>query len=288
MKSILVPVGGGGRDEAVFQTALAAARPLSAHLDFFHVRIGPGEAAAHVPHVDFAMGAGLRHALTELHVEADTRSARARRQVEDFCKRSGVAMVDEPGIASGVSASWREEDGNGPERIMRRARHSDLVVMGRHTRADGLPSDLTELLLLGCGHPIIIAPAHAPRSSIETVMICWKESAESARAVTAAMPLLTKVGHVRLVSAADANDEAEKSVNEVARQLAWNGVRAEVRFLHADGRSTDELLSSAGRDCGADLIVMGGYSYSRIRETFFGGCTEAFLRDANTAVLFMH
>lgn len=288
MKSILVPVAGSDNDEAVFQTALAAARPLSAHLDFFHVHVSVAEAARHTPHVDFATGPALRHALTELHAEASTRSALARRHVDEFCQRSGVVMVDEPSAFPAVSATWREEQGNSLERIMRQARHSDLIVMGRHTRPDGLPADLTELLLLGCGHPIIVAPARPPRSLTATVMICWKESAESARAVAAAMPLLTKADRVFLVSAPEAHDDTGGSAGEVARQLAWNGIRAEVRPLRADGRSTVELLSSAARDCGADLVVMGGYGYSRMRETIFGGCTEAFLHNADTAVFLMH
>ena len=286
MKSILVPVGGSDRDESIFQTALAAARPLSAHLDFFHVRINPAEAAVHTPHIEFARGAGLRHALAELHAEADARSAAARRHVDEFCQHSGVAIIDEPDGCATVSASWREEEGDGGERIIRRARHSDLVVMGRHTRPDGLPPDLAETLLLGCGHPIILAPPRPPRQLLGTVMICWKETAESARAVCAAMPLLAKAGRVLLVSALDAHDEPGTA--EVVRQLAWNGVHAETQHLAADGRPADELLSSVARTSGAGLVVMGGYGYSRTRETIFGGCTEAFLRNAETAVLLMH
>ncbi len=288
MKSILVPVGGSDRDEAVFQTALAAARPLSAHLDFFHVRISAGAAAVHTPHIEFARGAGLRHAMAELRADAETRSAAARHHVDEFCQRSYVAIVDEPDARSAVSASWREEQGDGAERIMRRARHSDLIVMGRHTRPDGLPPDLAETLLLGCGHPIILAPPRPPRKLTGTVMICWKETAESARAVCAAMPLLAKADRVLLVSALDASDEPGESAIEVVRQLAWNGVRAEVQQHTADGRPTEALLSSAAQACGADLVVMGGYGYSRTRETIFGGCTEAFLRNGETAVLLMH
>lgn len=288
MKSILVLVGGSERDATVFETALAVARPLAAHLEFFHVRIGAGEAAGHVPHVDFAMGPALQHALTDLEADAKTRSALARRHVQEFCERSGIVMSDKPSVVPTVSASWREEEGDAPSRIMRRARHNDLIVMGRYTRPDGLPSDLAAGLLLGSGHPILIAPAHPPRSLTGTVMICWKESAEAARALSAAMPLLAKADRVVIVTASEASYEAADSVVEVAKQLAWNGVDAEVRDLLADGLATDELLASAARDCGADLVVMGGYGYSRMRETVFGGCTETFLRNADTAVLLMH
>ena len=288
MKSILVPVGGRDRDESVFCTALAAARPLAAHLDFFHVRVGLGEAAVHTPHVDFATGPALQHVLTALHAEAEARSALARRHVQEFCARSGVVMSDKPSVLPTLSASWREEEGDAPARIMRRARHNDLIVMGRYTRPDGLPSDLVEGLLLGSGHPILIAPDQPPRSLTGTIMICWKESAEAARAVSAAMPMLARADRVMIVTASKARDEAWDSMIEVAKQLAWNGVDAEVQHLLTDGLATDELLASAARDCGADLVVMGGYGYSRMRETVFGGCTDTFLRSAETAVLLMH
>ena len=63
MKKILVPAGGSKTDLAVFETALAVARPLGAHLEFRHVHLDASEAALHTPHVEFARGAALRNAL---------------------------------------------------------------------------------------------------------------------------------------------------------------------------------------------------------------------------------
>ena len=77
MKTILVPVGGSDTDEVVFETALTVARPLAAHLEFLHIRVGAGGAALHTPHVAFARGAALRNALDDLAQQGESRAATA-------------------------------------------------------------------------------------------------------------------------------------------------------------------------------------------------------------------
>jgi nucleotide-binding universal stress UspA family protein len=288
MKTILVPVGGGEKDEAVFQTALGIARPLSAHLDFYHVRVSLGEAAVHTPHFDFAMGSALLPAMDELQGQLDGRAAGARSHVNDFCRRFEIAIVDTPRGSDSVSASWCEEDGRSLETILRRARYSDFVVMGRHTSPDGLPADLLDLLLLECGRPVVVAPVRSPHTLTETVMICWKETAQAARALTASMPLLTQAKRVIVVSLPEGNGDSTKAANDLARQMSWSNIHAEVRDVETRHGSRTELLLSAARDCHADLVVMGGYGHSLTREMIFGGATRTFLNDADTAVMLAH
>jgi hypothetical protein len=78
------------------------------------------------------------------------------------------------------------------------ARHYDLVVVGRRTGPNGLPPNLIERILLGSGRPLLIAPPRPPSLLLGTVMVCWKETAEAARAVAAAMPLLANAERVVL------------------------------------------------------------------------------------------
>src|ERR1700751_4242733 len=110
MRSFLIPTGGAGSDESVLETALAAARPFAAHLNFLHIRVGAGQAAMHSPHADFASGPALRGALTELAAEAGDRANNAARHVRDFCARSNVAICDAPGSSTEVTANWRVEE----------------------------------------------------------------------------------------------------------------------------------------------------------------------------------
>jgi nucleotide-binding universal stress UspA family protein len=287
MRSILVPVGGSETDLPLFQTALAAARPFSSHLEFVHVHIGAGEAAANMPHTAFAMGPALSNALKELDSAARTRSAVAAQHFQAFCRQSNIEVCDEPPPGKGVTASWHEEAGRALKRILLRARHNDLVVVGRAKKANGLPTDFIEDLLIGCGRPVLISGSPARPTLTGTIMVCWKETAEAARAVGAAMPFLTKANRVVVVSVAESEDPSEV-VSDVVRQLAWNGVRAETRIVQSSGVAIPELLASAAQECGADLMVMGAYGRSRMREVLFGSCTHSVIHKADRPVLLMH
>ncbi|HEY6994089.1 MAG TPA: universal stress protein [Xanthobacteraceae bacterium] len=287
IKTVLVPASGSDTDAVVFETALAAARPCRAHLEFFHLRVSSGEALRLTPHASFARGKGLHNALQELHQDAEKRSEAAQCHVREFCKQHRIAVADAPGFFRKVSASWHEEHGNGEEPFITRARVNDLAVMGRFTRPNGLPPDLLQRLLVECGRPILVAGPRAPRTLVGTVMVCWKDARESARALTAAMPLLTEAEHV-VIAAVDEGRASGNDAAAVARQLSWHGIHAETQTIAADGRPIAALLSSAAADCGADLMVMGSYSRGPLREEIFGGCTQAILEHAELPVFLLH
>jgi nucleotide-binding universal stress UspA family protein len=287
MRSILVPVGGSETDLPLFKTALAAARPISGHLDFVHVHIGAGEAAAHIPHTAFAMGPALSNALRELDATGRTRSTVAAQHFRDFCRQWKIEICDVPAPSQGVTASWHEEEGHALKRITLRARHNDLVVVGRAKRANGLPTDFIEELLVGCGRPVLISSSTERSTLTGTIMVCWKETPEAARAMSAGMPYLTKADRVIIVSVAE-NEDPSESMGDVARHLAWNGVRAETRVITPTGAAVPDLLASAAQECDADLIVMGAYGRSRMRELLFGSCTHSVIRNADRTVLLMH
>lgn len=290
IRSILVAVSGSESDTPVFETALAAARPLAAHLDFVHIRPTLGDAAVNTPHVDFALGRGLVASLDSAMAEISRRSRAAERHVREFCERNDLPVAEAPAAASRVSASWQEITGDALECLTFRARHRDLVVMGRMTGPDGLPSDLLELVLLRSGRPLLIASADH-RALAGPAIVAWKESPEAARALAAAVPLLKSAAGVVLVAIQEdpsADDAANEGLRETVRLLAWHGISAEPHFVADDGRSAAEILASVAADRHAGLIVMGAYGHSRMRQIVFGGCTQHFLREAPTPVLLAH
>jgi len=288
MKSFLIPIGGSDTDESLFATALAAARPFASHMNFFHVHIGPGQAAANEPHAAFAMGPALSNVLKDLDTKAQVRSTLATRHFQAFCARSSVEICDAPGLTEGVTASWHEEEGHALRRILFRARHNDLIVAGRAKSANGLPTDFLEQLLIGSGRPVLIAGRSPTPALTDTIMVCWKETAEAARAVNAAMPFLIHARRVVIAGVVENDENVADALSDVARQLGWNGVRSEIRTIAANGAAVPGLLSSAARDCGADLVVLGAYGRSRMHEILFGSCTQSMIRNAETAVLLMH
>jgi nucleotide-binding universal stress UspA family protein len=287
MKSILVLIGGGERDQVVFNTALAAARPLSGHLDCLHIHVTPGEAARH-SRVEFARGPALRQALDGLETKARTFSQLARDNIEGFCASSAIPMCEAPSGAQSVTASFREEMDNAIERLVFHARHSDLVVMGRSKQKQGLPPDALARLIMTCGRPMLIAASTAPQELTGTAMVCWTETGSAARAVAAALPILSKAKHVVFTCIAEREDTPAEPVKDVARRFAWNGPTAEAKIIAAGGRKIPDALAKAAEECGADLIVMGAYGQSSARKFLFGSCTEAFLGHADRPILLIH
>jgi nucleotide-binding universal stress UspA family protein len=288
MKSILVPIGGSDSDSAVLDTAVAAAKVFGAHLNFVHIRVGAGEAAAYTPHVGFVRGPALVHALDELASTAERRSTTAAQHVLELCARTGIDMVEGTAAVGRMTASWREESNNARNRLLAHARHNDLVVMGRAARPNGLPPDLIETLLLECGRPILLACATAPRHLTGTVMVCWRESADSARAMAAALPFLGKAERLVLVSVDEGNADVAQALEDMAAQFRRHGIRAEAQVLAPSKQPIAALLSSTAQACGADLVVMGAYGHSRMREVLFGGCTQSVIQGADYPVLLMH
>lgn len=288
MKNILVSAGGGDSDQAVFATALGVAQPLGAHLEFFHVQVDPGEAALWQPHAEFARGPAMREMIQRLETECVMRTAVARDKFAQFRELHGISITNEPRPDGGVSASWREEMGEADRRLVFCTRHYDLVVLARRTGPNGLPPDLLERLLLGCGRPLLIASPQLSTTPLGTVMVCWKETAEAARAVAAAMPLLVKAERVVLAGVAEHDPSLADGLADLSRQLVWHGVSAEVEFMSSAAGPAGEVLTATARTHQADLLVMGGYGHSRMREIVFGGFTQSVLESVEIPVLLMH
>jgi nucleotide-binding universal stress UspA family protein len=196
-------------------------------------------------------------------------------------------MLDKPCAATAVTAEYRIEEGDALQRLLFHARHTDLVCMGRAKQADGLPHDRLETLLMNCGRPLLVASSTAPSSLLRTVMICWNETAHAARAVSAALPILSKAGRV-VVVAVDEGVSPAAGVNEVVCQLQWHGIEPASHVCSRNGLSTLDRLGRIAKECGASLLVMGGYRRSPTRESLFGGCTHAVLEAAELPVLLLH
>jgi nucleotide-binding universal stress UspA family protein len=90
------------------------------------------------------------------------------------------------------------------------------------------------------------------------------------------------------ISVAKRGEGGAQAVYDLARQFAWNGISAEAQVIPANGGGVAGALSASAEDCGADLVVMGAYGHSRVRELIFGSCTDTLIRDTDRPILLMH
>jgi len=237
------------------------------------------------------VGAALPKELEFLETRGRQLAANAAEHFELFCREHRIDRRESPEACDTVSARWLEDkDGTG-DQLVSHARHSDLIVMGRPRHVDYMPMMLLEDLLVGCGRPIIIAPESPPKALTGTILVGWKETPESARALGAAYPLLEKAKQVVLLNIAEegsANASDHKSLAHLAQQLRWHGIAAEPRLI--PHRSKEELarqLRGVAAELNADLLVVGGFGHSRLRELIFGGMTQSLLESAGVPVFMM-
>ncbi len=284
IKTILVPTSGSSSDRGVFATALALARPLTAHLEFLHVHLTPGVAALHAPHVDFLQGAAVGTALAELGREADELSAHALAHFKEFCQEHRVLVRDSPKVVELVTAHYSEQIDQPLARLLMQTRHSDLVVLGRRRNRDYLQGGLIEELLARGGRPVVIASDSPPQSVAGTIVVGWKETAEAARALGAAMPLLKKASRVVLLAVREQGGASREQLEHLGRQLAWHGIDAEVSITGDASRPAAQQLPLRASELHADLLVVGAFGHGALRQRVFGGVTRTLLEHANLPV----
>lgn len=173
--------------------------------------------------------------------------------------------------------------------LTRMARYADLAIIEQpgSDAANGEPIVL-ETVLFGSGRPLLIVPYIQRRPiSLDRVIVAWDESATAARAVGAAMPLLERAKAVEVVTVEGGGTGERESEGHLATYLEAHGVHAKGKWLTSVGNVADTILSHAA-DSGADLVVMGGYGHSRLREFVLGGATRGMLATMTVPVLMMH
>jgi nucleotide-binding universal stress UspA family protein len=186
---------------------------------------------------------------------------------------------------------WRASLEAPTDFVARQARAADLLVIGRDRTSDDLYESLDPgRLLLKAGRPVLIVPADVGALRAERVVVAWKDTRESRRAVHDAIPLLQRAKEVIVVEACDRGDEfeAQKHVEDVATYLLRHRVTVGAKiFVHPRTSVARELIRHAV-DEGADLVVAGAYGHSRLGEWMFGGVTRSLLASAPVCCLFAH
>ena len=212
-------------------------------------------------------------------------SARARKAFEDACAKAKIAVgAKAPGLGK-VSASFHVETGAEDEVIRIAGRVSDLLVMARpQGPLAGSQRLVLEAALIDTGRPLLIVPPKAAKIGGH-VAIAWNGSTQAARAVALAMDFIAGAQSVTVLTAKEGG--ADYRPDEVREYLGWHGIKANVVQVAGKDDPAKALLSAAGK-AGADLLVMGAYGHSRMREMVFGGVTRHIARHMTVPTLFSH
>jgi nucleotide-binding universal stress UspA family protein len=172
--------------------------------------------------------------------------------------------------------------------VARHAMHADIAIV--QAPANMHEDAAFEAALFRSGRPVLVAPrAWAPREIGRRAIVAWKLKREAVRAVADAEPFLADAQLVAVVTVdAKREDGGGVAGRDLSAHLARKGINVELRNVDGMGQSAEAALLSEARALDADLIVMGGYGHSRLREFVFGGVTRALSRSSPIPVLVSH
>ncbi len=218
--------------------------------------------------------------------EEENKSLRAcQTALEDFSTKAREGGVF-GGALLGESALYAAG-----EYVARHARTRDLCLVPVASALDGQRA-IAEAVVFGSARPVLLfrpGAADLLNQGLSTVVMAWDGSRSAARAMADALPIMQAARQVRVLTVINEKPEARQGLGaEAVRHLEAHGITAVVDEVDAGGRRIGKILEEHVAACGSDLLVMGAYGRSRVREFILGGATEHMLDDPKTPLLLSH
>lgn len=279
LKDILVHLDGTSGSATRQRLAAALARRTGAHLTAIYVVdvMLPVLAAS-----DAASGAVLGNLIDQMRNDALAEAAKIEADFREMLRREDL------------QGEWRVAEGSAPELVALHARYADLAMVGQASPDDGQPSAMAivEAALFDSGRPVLVVPYTGDFATLGTrVLVGWNASAQAARAVNDAIPVIAPEARV-IVSSVNPRHgidaHGEEPGADIARHLARHDLKVEVEHTVAPEIGAGDLLLNRASEITADLIVVGAYGHSRLRETVLGGVTRSLLKTMTAPVLMAH
>jgi nucleotide-binding universal stress UspA family protein len=227
-------------------------------------------------------GAAAVAAVMELQRERALQEAEAALKVfEDEARRQGITFSSRKVAAIPAEAA---------ETAGALARLYDLTIVAQaDAKASALYNLVPEAVLFNSGRPMLMVPYIQERGfEAKRIMICWDGKRAAARATLDAMPFLTGAETVDIIAVNEDTEATEATAAALATHLARKNIPAKAERLTADRAEIHNTILSAAADRGTQLIVMGGYGHSRLREFVLGGATRGILQSMTIPVLMSH
>ncbi len=288
IQKVLLPLNGTSNAEAALATALLFARQFGGHIAGLHVRADSRDVAP-------LAGEGLSGAMVEDMMSAaereGSRRALAVREIFDrFTAAHGVQVTDTIPPFSGnpvgtASASLVTMTGREHEVVTYRARLSDVTVVPHPDSGEEISSSETlHAILFDSGRPVVIAPRRLPATAGRRICIAWNGTSESTAALHHILPWAAEADAVRVLYSGDYQRRGPEA-RDAADYLTIHGIHADLVEFGDPDETVGASLLAACHDFGADMLAMGAYSHSRLRQLILGGVTRHVLENAEIPVL---
>jgi len=268
MKSILT-MAWTAEDPSAFELAAKLAREFGARLVGLEP---PSYGVMSMAWADAGMGAPIGGGLAE-----------------DAEERQRVAAVKQAfeARAQGIASEWRAADDSGPTAIGIIGRAYDLIVMPQPGALPKMPESVFETALFDSGRPVLVVPARFSGMVGKKILFAWNGSTESARAISLAMPVMSRAESIDVLSVDGAMVPGPSSA-EIADSLRSHGLNVTSQHVKPGTRSAGQTIVDTAIAGGCDLIVKGAYTQSRLRQMIFGGMTRHLIMHSPLPVLFSY
>jgi nucleotide-binding universal stress UspA family protein len=274
IKDVVVNLGLGDQDPAGLY-AIAVANTFEAHVmgvAFSYEPVIPGLVMGGIP-PDF---------IESQRREADTKARAAVKRFEEAARLAGVSAETRI-ISTSISGA--------ADQLGLLARRFDLVVVGQPDADRGAAEEVVdEGVLFESARPVIFVPfIQKNEFKLDRVMVCWDGSRAATRAVADSIPLLQKAKSVEIVIVTTKGFKTDEAPGvDLAKHLARHGLEVNLKRITSPEIDVASTILSYAADSDADMIVMGGYGHSRLREFVLGGVTRSIFEAMTVPALMSH
>jgi nucleotide-binding universal stress UspA family protein len=283
IRKLLLPLTGTAAGEAALATALMTARIWNAHVTALHVRVDSRDVAPLAG--EGLSGAMIEEMMTATEKESTDRAHAVRAMFDRFATAQDVVLTEARRGATTATASFATITGREEELVAQQARLADLTIVPHPEASEDVSSsDALHAVLFDSGRPVLIAPLTPPASIGTRICIAWNGTAESAAAVLGILPWLTRAEAVRVLTADEYHRRGPLAADLVA-YLALHGVTPDIATFRPIDKDVGAGMLAAAQAFGADLLAMGAYSHSRLRQLILGGVTRHVLENARIPVM---
>lgn len=278
LKEILLHLDASDASAERLRLAGMLARRHEAHLTGIFVIDLPWPVFAGDGAATAALSAAMRRARDATEAQADAAEAAFRETLR----------------REGLQGEWRRPEGDTPKVVALHARYADLVVLGQPQPGGAAPlaGPVLEEALFGAGRPLLVVPYAGRFDGIgREVLVGWNASAQASRALHDALPLLEGAARTTILAVnprRGPDGHGAEPGADIARHLARHGLHVVAEHLVAPEITEADTLLNRAAELGADLLVLGGYGHSRLRELVLGGVTRRLLREMTVPVLLSH
>jgi nucleotide-binding universal stress UspA family protein len=283
VRKFFLPLSGPVSSEVALHTALLLTKRFNAHLQVLYIRTDTRDIAP-------LAGEGMSGAMIEQMITSAERdsSSRTRTLLELFMAATEAHAVGtaEPVFGTQTpSASFTSIAGREEEIIAHQARLADLTIVPHPGVGEDVASaDALHAVLFDSGRPVLLAPFTRPVSIGKRIAVAWNGLSNAAAALGSAIPFIREAEAVRVLTSPEYCRRGP-AAQDVVDYIAYQGVTADIGNFSSIDREVGAGLLRAAEDFQADLMSMGAYSSSRLRELILGGVTRYVLENADLPVI---